>query len=196
MLVWQGPEDASHRVVLAPGDAGRIDDAAPTLLAAGLAAAGIRVVRFAFPHCEVRDGAVRDALLEPLIRQAADGPGRLVLGGMSRGARVSASLVGELGAVGLLAFAFPFHPRSDPSAGPRLELLSGLPVPAWIGQGTRDSHGNRQQVRGYGLPSNVQVHWLEDANHALHPRARSGHTQSDQLTAAARVAAAWVLGLS
>jgi predicted alpha/beta-hydrolase family hydrolase len=199
MALWHGPEHSLHLVVLAPGDQGRLQDAAPTAIAAGLASEGLRVVRFAFPPCDVKDGAERDALLAEHIRGAAAlrGPQqRLVLAGLSRGARVSATLIDELDAVGLLGFAYPFHARHDPDPGGRVEALAALSVPALLCQGTRDSHGNRQQVQGYHLPAHVRVHWLEDANHALQPRARSGHTQAEQLARAAALAAAFVTGLS
>ena len=198
MYLWDGPEDSAHLVVLAPGDQGRLEDSAPTAIAEGLAAAGLRVVRFPFPPCGDADSAARDALLAGLIREAAalQAPHqRLVLGGLSRGARVSGDLVAELAATCLLGFAYPFHPRQDPDPGDRPEALGRLPVPALICQGTRDSHGNQQQVRGYKLPDHIQVHWLEDANHALHPRARSGHTQAGQLAEASALAAAFVCAL-
>ncbi|MDP6947059.1 MAG: hypothetical protein QF464_23115, partial [Myxococcota bacterium] len=166
--------------------------------AEGLAAAGIRVLRFAFPPCDEPDGALRDALLETHIREAAGERAShqaLVLAGLSRGARVSASLVEPLGAVGLVGFAYPFHGRQDPHPRGRAEALGRVSVPVLICQGTRDSHGNQQQVRGYRLPPHIRLHWLVDANHALHPRARSGHTQASQLADATALAAAFIQGL-
>jgi uncharacterized protein len=198
MYLWHGPEHSAHLVVLAPGDQGRLEDSAPTAIAKGLAGADLRVVRFAFPPCDDDDGPVRDALLATHIREVAAlrAPHqRLVLGGLSRGARVSASLVAELSATCLLGFAYPFHARHDPDPGGRPEALASLPVPALICQGTRDSHGNQQQVRGYKLPEHIRVHWLQDANHALHPRARSGHTQAGQLAEATGVAADFIRAL-
>lgn len=186
-----GPSSSAVRVVLAPGDAGRLEDEAPSILAAGLVAAGLQVVRFAAP--EPVDAAFADA-----IRRAAATclpHQRLVLAGLSRGARVSVGLVDELGAVCLVAFAYPFHARRDPHPRGRVSELAHLSVPVLLCQGTRDALGNREQVRGYHLPGHVRVHWLEDANHALHPRARSGHTLRGQLTEAAAVVAAFIRAL-
>jgi predicted alpha/beta-hydrolase family hydrolase len=193
-----GPEDSDHLVVLAPGDAGRLEDSAPTAIATGLAEAGIHVIRFASPACDARDDGTRDRLLADAVRAAASlgrPDQRLVLAGLSRGARVSASLVAELGALGLVAFAYPFHGRQDPHTHGREVELGRLERPALLFQGTRDSHGNREQVRGYDLPAHITVHWLEDANHALHPRARSGNSQAEQLARAAVVAAAFIRDL-
>ena len=198
MFAFHGPETASHLLVLAPGDECRLTDTTPTALATALGEAGIRVVRFAFPPCDDPDGGVRDALLAAHIRQAAatraDGV-HLVLGGLSRGARVSVSLLTELGAVGLLGFAYPFHGRHDPDPGDRVSALAGAPVPCLICQGTRDTRGNRQQVRGYGLPEHVRLHWLEDATHALRPRPRSGFSQAELLAEAAAVSARFIQSL-
>ncbi|MBW1878817.1 MAG: dienelactone hydrolase family protein [Deltaproteobacteria bacterium] len=194
MHIWHGPKASPHLFVLAPGDAGRLTDSAPLEIAEGLGRAGVRVIRFAFPPCD-EDGAVRDALLATEIRQAAacrEPHQHLVLGGLSRGARVGAMLAQELGAIGLVGFAYPFHARHDPDPAERVTQLAQVNVPVLIFQGTRDSHGNREQVRGYRLPDHVRVHWLEDANHALHPRSRSGHTQASQLAEAAAMAAAFI----
>jgi uncharacterized protein len=193
-----GPPQSSHLVVLAPGDECKLTDRTPTLLAAALGEAGLRVVRFAFPPCEVSDGAARDAALVPHIRRAATelhAGQHLVLGGLSRGARVSVSLVAELGAVGFLGFSYPFHGRQDPDPGDRVQQLAAIGVPALICQGTRDSRGNRQQVRGYRLPEHVRLHWLEQATHALVPRPSSGRSQADDLARAAAVSAEFVFSL-
>ena len=196
MLAWSGPERASHVVVLAPGDEGRLSDVAPTLIARGLATAGLRVVRFDFPSCE-GDGAARDVVLAARLREAAahrTGSQRLILGGMSRGARVSVALVDELQASGVLVYAYPFHARGDPDPGGRVEQLARVSVPVLMCQGTRDSHGNQQQILGYRLPAHIRIHWLEDANHALAPRSRSGQTQAEQLAESAEMAARFLRG--
>lgn len=197
MFVVHGPEAASLLVVLAPGDASEVSDPVPTFIGEVFARAGVRVIRFGFPPCDTRDGAVRDALLADCIREAvAKEPGRrLVLGGLSRGARVAVSLVEELGAVGLVGFAYPFHHRQDPDPRGRDRQLASIAVPAWICQGTRDSRGNQQQVRGYRLPSHVQLHWLQDGNHALQPRPSSGVDGEVALTEAVEAAVAFMAAL-
>lgn len=215
---WDGPEDADLTVILAPGDRGQVEDVAPRILAGSLAAAGLRVARFADPS-QGGDALRRDAAMAAKIREAAaarraEHPGsarlsaalrdpeaypgrrdRLVLAGFSRGARVSAGLVVELGAVGLVGFAYPFHDRRDPDPKGRVEELLAAGVPTLLCQGTRDSHGNREQVRGYALPERVRLHWLVDANHGLHPRARSGQPREALLAEAAAATVAFVRSL-
>lgn len=170
-------------VVLAVGDEGHADDPPCRLVSRVLSAAGfmVRVVPCVGGSLDTRDTRLAAAVREVAV-EANEAP--LVLGGFSRGARIAAGLASELGAVGVLAFAYPFHGRTDPNAQQRVEALHELEVPMVLCQGTRDSLGNRQQVLGYRLPLNIQVHWLEDANHRLQPRARSGFTQSAQLTVA------------
>ena len=198
MYATYGPENSDYFVVLAPGDAGRLEDTGLTLISNGLANAGIRVIRFEFPFCESNDSEIRDKLLADEIRKAAakKKTGQtLVLGGQSRGARVSAGLVHELKARALVGFAYPFHARSDPHPHGRERELAELNLPVLICQGTRDSHGNREQVASYRLPKNIRLLWLEDANHALHPRARSNTNQEEQLKNASIVAGEFICSL-
>ncbi len=195
MLTWSGPEDASHVVLFAPGDSGCTTDRGPSLIAAGLAAQGLRVAQWDFA-CDSDDAEERDAVMAADVRAACGyaPDAHVVLGGMSRGARVSAGLVEELGAVALLAFAYPFHSRLDPRPHGRERELAAVSVPVLLCQGTRDAHGNQQQITGYRLPPHIHVHWLVDANHPLRPRPSSGFTQEEQLAEATRWAAGLLLG--
>ncbi len=209
---WDGPEDAGLAVILAPGDRGQVEDVAPRIIAGTLAAAGLRVARFADPS-QGGDALRRDAAMAAKIREAAadrgvglrgsarlsaatrDPEACLVLAGFSRGARVSAGLVVELGAIALVGFAYPFHDRRDPDPKGRVEELLAAGAPTLLCQGTRDSHGNREQVRGYALPDRVRLHWLVDANHSLFPRARSGQPREPLLAEAAAVTVAFIRSL-
>ncbi len=168
---WYGPTTARWLYVMAPGDCGELSDVSGTVIAEALAASGVRVVRFAAPV----DGA--DADWVAAIAAFASGrveSQRLVIGGQSRGARVCVSLAGALGAEAMLLWSYPFHPRRSQTSLGGLDALKACSVPVWLCQGSRDALGNREQVRGYALSDNVRVHWLEDANHDLVPRERSG----------------------
>lgn len=190
-----GPADASTVLVLGPGDDGRPEDSHATVLAEGIGAAGIRVVRFGF-QCTLQGRAARDAALRACFGQVLAGidAERLVLGGISRGARVALQLAPSQAPVALVLLAYPFHDRGRTDVGDRVLDLAGAAVPVGLWQGTRDSHGNREQIRGYGLPATVQVHWLQDANHLLVPRASSGQTQEAQLRQAAGAIATFIQG--
>ena len=124
------------------------------------------------------------ALRHQVVDAALGGP--VVLGGFSRGARIAALVAPSVRPLGLLCFGYPFHARSDPQDRPGLAALRAVRAPTLIVQGSRDPHGDRPQVRSYGaLPDCVRVHWLDDGNHRLTPRLRSGHTAAGHLRDAA-----------
>jgi hypothetical protein len=89
------------------------------------------------------------------------------LAGFSRGARVAAELADSLGAEGLLCFGYPFHAPREAINTERVRLFASLKLPTMLCQGTRDPHGNRDQVKGYDLPDNIELTWLEGAKHRL-----------------------------
>ena len=192
-LIATGPADASIVLVLGPGDDGQPEDAHATVLAEAIGRAGIRVVRFGF-RCRLDGRAERDAALRAVFEQAlatVDAE-HLVLGGISRGARVALQLAPEHQVCALVLLAYPFHERGDPDATEAVLQLAETPVPVGLWQGTRDSHGNREQIKGYPLPASVQLHWLEDANHQLVPRASSGYDQPGLLVRAAEEVHAFI----
>lgn len=188
-----GPADASTVLVFAAGDDGRADDPVATALGASLAGRGVGMLALEAPA----RGEGSDALVAAQLREAVAHveATRVVVGGFSRGARVAAMLAASLGAVGVVAVSYPFHPRRDPRPGERLDVLMHASVPVLVCQGTRDALGNREQVRGYRLPASVEVVWLEDGNHGLVPRARSGRTHAELVATAAEAVARFVGGL-
>lgn len=114
--------------------------------------------------------------------------GELVLGGFSRGARIAAELACESGARALLCLGYPFHAHGDAQNRHGLAILRQVSVPTQVVQGSRDAHGNREELRGYGaLPSCIQLHWLEDANHCWQPRGKSGQDKEALIVSAADV---------
>ena len=156
---------------MAPGDCGQLEDVCGTVIAEALASHGLRVVRFAAP-VDGTDTDWADAITA-FAAMRTDGQ-RLVIGGQSRGARVSVPLATAVGADALLLWSYPFHPRRSPTSLAARDALNDCRLPMWLCQGSRDALGNREQVLGYGLPERIDVHWLEDANHDLVPRQRSG----------------------
>jgi predicted alpha/beta-hydrolase family hydrolase len=63
----------------------------------------------------------------------------LVVGGRSSGARVACRTARELGAVGIVALAFPLHPPGRPDRSRAAELDTGLPT--LVVNGDRDPFG-------------------------------------------------------
>lgn len=165
----------------------------PFMLAAEslLARAGLRVVRFNFPYMERRmaDGVKRPPDRMPLLEQAFldqidnlslkdDEP--LYLAGKSMGGRVATHILEQSQARACFVFGYPFHPLKRPEKL-RTEHLQSIARPVYIFQGVRDGMGSREEVVEYPLSSSVVLHWLEDGDHDLNPRKRSGYTQKQHL---------------
>src|SRR5262249_36536413 len=155
--------------------------------------------RFEFPYmAERRTLSVRRApdrlpvLLQSfrdVIAELGGGAG-LVIGGKSMGGRMGSMIADEVGARGLLGFGYPFHPPGKPAAL-RTEHLRALQTRALFVQGTRDSMGTRAEAAGYALSSQIDLLWIEDGDHSLKPRKRSGFTPAQALELAINRAAAF-----
>lgn len=161
-------------LVLGHGAGGGIDSL--DLLAArdaGLAT-GLRVVRVEQPW-RVRGGKVAEApnrldLAWTTILERLDGP--LVAGGRSAGARVACRTADTVGAVAVLALAFPLEPPRRPERT-RLPELLAPGVPRLVVQGGRDA---------FGVPApapQLEVHVVTGADHAFAVRRTDGRTAAE-----------------
>lgn len=202
-----GPGDAPATVVLAHGAGAMMDTPFMDAMASGLAAAGLRVVRFEFPYMAKRrgDGKRRGPDRKPALLEAwrevvmALGPeigpaGRLIVGGKSMGGRIASELAAseaaELGISGVACLGYPFHPAGKPEKL-RTEHLLAFPVPLLVVQGERDALGARAEVEGYDLDNSIEFVWLPDGDHSFRPRKKSGHTEEENLAAAIAAVAAF-----
>jgi len=93
--------------------------------------------RKAPPAAPILDEAWLATVAEIRTRAGAKLP--LVVGGRSSGARVACRTARELGAVGVLALAFPLHPPGRPDVSRADELDPGLPT--LVINGDRDPFG-------------------------------------------------------
>lgn len=203
VLLVDGPESARGRLVLAHGAGAPMDSPTMEALATGVAAAGIRVVRFEFPYMrQRRDGGRRrppdrQAVLLGTWHEVIDSLGgaeSLVIGGRSMGGRMASLIADAVGARGLVCLGYPFHPPGKPEKL-RTEHLAALRTPTLIVQGERDAFGSKAEVGGYALSDDIRVHWLADGDHSFVPRKRSGHTASGHFATAAAVTAAFIRSL-
>lgn len=147
------------RIVLGHGAGGGIE--APDLVAVRAAAvgAGWQVVLVEQPW---RVAGRRVAAPPPrldvgwraVLAALGSGPGPLVLGGRSAGARVACRTAVDLGAAAVCCLAFPLHPPGRPERSRAGELA--LPGAAGIGvlvvQGARDPFGSGSDIQALGLP--------------------------------------------
>lgn len=172
-----------------------------------LCAMEIRVIRFEFPYMMERreNGKRRPPNRQPELLscwrevigevQQAYG-GLLFIGGKSMGGRMATLLLAatepDLAVDGAICFGYPFHPQGKPEKL-RTEHLLDMAVPILIVQGSRDALGNREEVASYNLSSAVQMHWLEDGDHDLKPRVKSGFTHQQHKSMAATKACQYLI---
>ena len=111
---------------------------------------------------------VLDAGWLPVIEQvrhdAAEGSGQapIIVGGRSAGARVACRTGKDVGAVGVLALAFPLHPPGKPEKSRADELL-GTGLPTLIVQGATDPFGTGAEFPR--LPKTHRLVALPAGNH-------------------------------
>ncbi|MBE0532879.1 MAG: alpha/beta fold hydrolase [Rhodospirillales bacterium] len=205
-FLFDGPDDAPATLALAHGAGAPMDSPFMVFFAEGLAARGLRVVRFEFPYMAGRRtddrkrGPDRPDVLLAAWREAIGklgDPGRLIIGGKSMGGRIASLIADEAGVAGLVCLGYPFHPPRRP-ATLRTAHLAGLATPTLIVQGTRDPLGRPEEVAGYALSAAIRLCWVEDGDHDLVPRKRSGRTRAENwqkgVEAAAQFASACIIG--
>jgi predicted alpha/beta-hydrolase family hydrolase len=187
-----GSADAAHTLVLAHGAGGPMDSPFLADVAAGVAARGIRVVRFEFPYMARRrkaggrgapdKPAVLMACWKEIVERFGGGP-RLVIGGKSMGGRIASMVADEVSARGLVCLGYPFHPPGAPGKL-RTAHLENLRTPTLILQGTRDAFGSREEIQTYRLSPAIRVVYLEGGDHSFKPPAGSGRTAAQNLAEA------------
>ncbi len=177
-LVSEPNVKALGSILLAHGSGAPMDTPFMNKAARSLNDAGLRVFRYEFAYMAARrEGSKRPppSRFEKLQEELAaiwrdwgvDGP--RYLGGKSLGSRVSVSMASRLGAAGVIALGYPFHPPGKPE-NVRMAPFENLTAPVLILQGTRDPFGTPEEVAGYGLPELVRIHWIQGGSHDLSVR--------------------------
>jgi len=172
-----------------------------TNVARGIAAHGIRVVRFEFPYMAARrTGGKRGAPdRQPVLLQTwrdviaeLGGGAAVAIGGKSMGGRMASMVADEMNVRALVCFGYPFHPPGKPEQM-RTAHLRDLRTRSLIVQGERDPFGTRDDVAQYELSPSIRIEWMPDGDHSLKPRARAGVTESQQLAHACELAARFLV---
>jgi predicted alpha/beta-hydrolase family hydrolase len=181
-------------LVLGHGAGGGIEARDLVALAAALPARGVAVVRVEQPWRAAGrrvasppatlDRAWFAAVPEAVRRLGHDVP--LVVGGRSAGARVACRTATALGAVGVVALAFPLHPPGRPERSRADELL-GAGVPTLVVQGERDAFGSPDQ-----LPAGPTVVAVPAADHGFAVAARGEVTQAAALAVVTSAVGDWL----
>ncbi len=189
------------RYLFAHGAGAPMDSPFMNEVADALAARGVRVVRFEFPYMAARREGARKPpdpqprLLATWLRmiEAHRGEGRVFIGGKSMGGRIATMVADEAGVDGAACFGYPFHPPGKPQQL-RTAHLEAIRTPLLIVQGTRDALGSREDVASMRLAPSIRIEWIEDGDHSLKPRARSGMTYAEAMRRAVDAAARFMLG--
>jgi len=182
-------------VVLSHGAGMPMDHAYLNRISVALVALGLKVIRFEFPYMSERrvTGKKKFPDKMPALEQCycdvvdfvskyhmAEGES-LYLAGKSLGGRVATLVADQLMVKAVFVIGYPFHPIGKPEKL-RVEHLSAINTPIYIFQGERDKFGCKEEVLSYLLGEKVNVHWLEDGDHDLVPRVRSGHSFEQHLS--------------
>jgi predicted alpha/beta-hydrolase family hydrolase len=208
MEIVTGPADASVTFLFAHGAGAPMDSAFMNVVADGLSARGVRVVRFEFPYMAERRktgkgrGPDRSpALLQTFrdrvaVERARIGAAkRLAIGGKSMGGRIASMIADEVSADALICLGYPFWPPAKKGEAAqshdRIRHLETLRTKALILQGTRDSFGGEDAVSKLRITPRIE--WLPDGDHDFAPRKRSGHTHEQNLATAVDRAATFLL---
>jgi predicted alpha/beta-hydrolase family hydrolase len=155
-------------LVLGHGAGGGVEAPDLQALAAAATSAGWRVVlveqpwRVAGRRIAPRPEALDEAWTQVLAALRLRGP--IVVGGRSAGARVACRTATQVGAVAVLALAFPLHPPGHPDRS-RIGELEGAGVPVVVVQGDRDAFGSADEVRA-ALPG-LEVVTVPGGDHGL-----------------------------
>ena len=191
-VLLDGPGDAAHTLVLAHGAGGPMDSPFLNEVSAGVAALGIRVVRFEFPYMARRRElggrgapdrpAVLMARWKEVVERFGGGPNTFI-GGKSMGGRIASMVADEVSARGLVCLGYPFHPPGAPTKL-RTAHLESLRTPTLIVQGTRDAFGSREEIEAYRLSPAIRIAFLEGGDHSFKPPARSGRTLAQNMAEA------------
>lgn len=116
-------------------------------------------------------------------------PGPVVVGGRSAGARVSCRTAGVVGAVGVVALAFPLHPPGRPERS-RLAELEECAVPTLVVQGERDAFGGPAD-----FPADVDVRAVPFADHSFRVPGRAPVSREQTLAHVCALVEDWLAAI-
>lgn len=200
-------DNATAQVVFAHGAGANMSHEFMSDITQRLNDASINVLRFNFPYMDKRAllgkkyppdrmpkllACYRD-VIEYVGTQADISNLPLFIGGKSMGSRAAASLFSTpemletnlLNKIeGVFCLGYPFHPTKKPEKL-RLEPLLLASKPILIVQGDRDTLGSEDEISAYQLPEHCQCVFLEDGDHSLKPRVKSGFTYPAHMQRAA-----------
>ncbi len=207
-ILWAGKPGAGPVVVLAHGAGAAMDSPFMEFFANELAASGVPTARFEFPYMRRRraEGTKRPpdraaVLMESwravIAKLEADGIRResIFIGGKSMGGRIATMVGSDENVAGLVCLGYPFHPPGRPEKT-RVNHLTDMATPMLVVQGTRDSLGSKDDVKGYALSNTIEMRWMEGGDHSFKPRKASGRTEEQNWREGVGLVSHWVKKLA
>jgi predicted alpha/beta-hydrolase family hydrolase len=176
------PARAIGQLAIGHGAGGGVASHDLDVVSTAMVGAGFRVGRFEQPwRAAGRRLAGPPAHLDAAWCDAmpafADPSLPLIVGGRSAGARVACRTSGSVGALAVVALAFPLHPPGRPEKS-RVTELPALPV--LVVQGDRDAFGSANEVLAAGSGfSCLTVLRVPGADHSLRVGTRGPITQRE-----------------
>ena len=111
----------------------------------------------------------------------------LVVGGRSAGARSACRIARGVGAVGVLALAFPLHPPGKPERS-RLEELRRARVRTLVVQGERDAFGTPEE-----FPEDLDLAVVPGADHGMKVLKSGPVSQEEALAVVLEATLEWIV---
>ena len=111
----------------------------------------------------------------------------LVVGGRSAGARSACRIARDVGAVGVLALAFPLHPPGRPERS-RLEELRRARVRTLVVQGERDAFGTPEE-----FPDDLDLAVVPGADHGMKVLKSGPVTHEEALAVVLEATLEWIV---
>lgn len=189
-LVLNAAAQERATVLLSHGAGNGIDTRDLEALAADLPGAGISVARFEQPwKVAGRKVATPPPTLDIGLQAACrelPSTGPLIVGGRSAGARSAARSAVGVGAVGVLALAFPLHPPGKPEKS-RLAELRDAGVPTLVVQGEKDPMGRPDE-----FPEETNLVVIPGADHGLKVPKRGELSEADSMNLLVEAVVEWL----
>jgi uncharacterized protein len=110
----------------------------------------------------------------------------MFVGGRSAGARVGCRTGRTLGAVGVVALAFPLHPPGRPEKS-RVDELLGAGLPTLVVQGERDPFGGPAE-----FPPQQTLAIVPDADHSFRVPKSAATSSAEALAAVVEAVVGWL----
>jgi predicted alpha/beta-hydrolase family hydrolase len=177
-------------LVLTHGAGRGIDVPDLAALAGSLPRRGISVAlveqpwRVAGKRVAARPEALDEGFEEVVNRLRPQTP--MFVGGRSAGARVACRTGRRLGAVGVVALAFPLHPPGRPDRS-RVDELLDTELPTLVVQGERDAFGQPAE-----FPPQQAITGVPDADHSFRVPKRAATTVEQALETVVEAVADWI----